>query len=122
MMGERTVAHEALFYSPDRHVPTDHLLRSIDWFVDLSDNLVSMRPTAFVVHLEQRTNTLWSLAAILADRDAMVGKAPQSRSSRQACFHPKGRPTFIRRAKLDMQAYKLFAEALRQFRLRLGIP
>ena len=32
MMGERTVAQEALFYSfnLDRHVPADHLLRSID--------------------------------------------------------------------------------------------
>jgi transposase len=39
MMGERTVAQEALFYSfnLERHVPADHLLRSIDRFVDLSD-------------------------------------------------------------------------------------
>ncbi|WP_034161465.1 hypothetical protein [Sphingomonas sp. ERG5] len=38
-MGERTVAQEALFYSfnLERHVPADHLLRSIDRFVDLSD-------------------------------------------------------------------------------------
>jgi hypothetical protein len=37
-MGERTVAQEALFYSfsLERHVPADHLLRSIDRFVDLS--------------------------------------------------------------------------------------
>ncbi len=39
MMGERTVAQEALFYSVnlERHVPADHLLRSIGRFVDLSD-------------------------------------------------------------------------------------
>ncbi len=39
MMGERTVMQEALFYenSIERHVPMDHLLRSIDRFVDLSD-------------------------------------------------------------------------------------
>src|SRR6187431_885630 len=39
MMGERTVMQEALFYefSIDRHVPADHLLRSIDRFVDLSE-------------------------------------------------------------------------------------
>jgi len=39
MMGERTVAQEALFYSfnLERHVPADHLLRSIDRFVDLSN-------------------------------------------------------------------------------------
>jgi hypothetical protein len=38
MMGERTVAQDALFYSfsLERHVPADHLLRSIDRFVDLS--------------------------------------------------------------------------------------
>ena len=38
-MGERTAAQEALFHSFDleRHVPSDHLLRSIDRFVDLSD-------------------------------------------------------------------------------------
>ena len=31
MMGERTVAQEALFYefSLERHVPADHLLRSV---------------------------------------------------------------------------------------------
>ncbi|MEY4967004.1 MAG: hypothetical protein RL274_2587 [Pseudomonadota bacterium] len=38
MMGERTVMQEALFYgfSLERHVPSDHMLRSIDRFVDLS--------------------------------------------------------------------------------------
>jgi len=39
MMGERQVDHGALFYefSLDRHVPGDHLLRSIDRFVELSE-------------------------------------------------------------------------------------
>lgn len=38
MMGERTVAQEALFYSfsLENHLPADHMLRSIDRFVDLS--------------------------------------------------------------------------------------
>jgi transposase len=46
MMGERTVAQEALFYefSLDRHVPADHLLRSIDRFVDLSELREELRP------------------------------------------------------------------------------
>ncbi len=46
MMGERTVAQEALFYSfnLERHVPGDHLLRSIDRFVDLSDIREHLRP------------------------------------------------------------------------------
>ena len=39
MMGERTVMQEALFYSfsLEDHVPADHLLRSIDRFVDIGD-------------------------------------------------------------------------------------
>src|SRR5690348_16449777 len=38
MMGERTVMQETLFYgfSLEQHVPADHVLRSIDRFVDLS--------------------------------------------------------------------------------------
>lgn len=37
MIGERTVAQEALFYTfnSDRHVPADHMLRSVDRSVDL---------------------------------------------------------------------------------------
>ena len=39
MMGEREVMQEALFYGfcLERHVPSDHLLRKIDRFVDLSE-------------------------------------------------------------------------------------
>ena len=39
MMGDRQVVQGSLFYefSLERHVPEDHLLRSIDRFVDLSD-------------------------------------------------------------------------------------
>jgi len=39
MIGERQVDQVALFYefSLERHVPADHILRSIDRFVDLSD-------------------------------------------------------------------------------------
>lgn len=46
MMGERTVAQEALFYSfsLERHVPGEHLLRSIDRFVDLADIREHLRP------------------------------------------------------------------------------
>jgi transposase len=46
MMGERTVAQEALFYgfSLERHVPADHLLRSIDRFVDLSGIREELEP------------------------------------------------------------------------------
>jgi transposase len=46
MMGERTVVQEALFYefSLEGHVPADHLLRSIDRFVDLSGIRAHLRP------------------------------------------------------------------------------
>ena len=46
MMGERTVMQEALFYSfsLEDHVPADHLLRSIDRFVDLGDIREHLRP------------------------------------------------------------------------------
>jgi transposase len=39
MMGERAIRQEALFFcfNLDEHVPADHLLRSIDRFVELSD-------------------------------------------------------------------------------------
>lgn len=39
MMGSKQEAQAALFYelSLEEHVPQDHLLRSIDRFVDLSD-------------------------------------------------------------------------------------
>jgi transposase len=45
-MGERTVLQESLFYSfnLDRHVPMDHLLRSIDRFVDLSGVREHLQP------------------------------------------------------------------------------
>jgi transposase len=46
MMGERRVEQEALFYefSLERHVPAEHLLRSVDRFVDLSDIREHLRP------------------------------------------------------------------------------
>lgn len=46
MMGERKVAQEPLFYgfSLEGHVPSDHLLRSIDRFVDLSGIREHLRP------------------------------------------------------------------------------
>ncbi len=46
MMGERTVLQEALFYSfsLEGHVPQDHLLRSVDRFVDLGAIREHLRP------------------------------------------------------------------------------
>src|SRR5216110_2107784 len=46
MMGERRVQQDLLFYefSLERHVPADHLLRSIERFVDLSGIRDHLRP------------------------------------------------------------------------------
>ena len=46
MMGERRIGQEALFYefSFERHVPSDHLLRSIDRFVDLDEVRCELAP------------------------------------------------------------------------------
>jgi hypothetical protein len=46
MMGERAAGQEALFYgfSLERHVPSDHLLRRIDRFLDLSAIRAELRP------------------------------------------------------------------------------
>ena len=46
MMGERRVMQAALFYgfSLERHVPSDHLLRKIDRFVDLSELRAHLGP------------------------------------------------------------------------------
>src|ERR1700759_1257279 len=46
MMGERTAVQAALFYefSLEQHVPSDHLLRAIDRFVDLSGIRAHLRP------------------------------------------------------------------------------
>src|SRR6202012_3260245 len=46
MMGERTVAQEPFFYafSLESHVPADHLLRSVDRFVDLAGLREQLRP------------------------------------------------------------------------------
>src|SRR5215211_3271813 len=46
MMGERTTEQPALFYgfSLERHVPADHLFRSIDRFVDFTGIREHLRP------------------------------------------------------------------------------
>ncbi len=55
MMGERTVMQEAVFYEfrLERHVPSDHLLRSIDRFVDLSGTAQNLRKMAKLIPMPQ---------------------------------------------------------------------
>jgi hypothetical protein len=47
-MGERAVMQEALFYSCriEAHMPADHLLRSIDRFVDLRITSLLRQPAS----------------------------------------------------------------------------
>jgi transposase len=46
MMGDRRVDQTALFYefSLDRSVPSDHILRAIDWFVDFDGIRADVAP------------------------------------------------------------------------------
>jgi len=80
MMGERPVRQEALFYgfSLEEHVPADHLLRSIDRFVELS----SIRQ-----HLEPFYSTIGrpSIDPELTIRMLLVGYCCGIRSERRLC-------------------------------------
>jgi transposase len=80
MMGERTVMQEALFYefSIERHVPADHLLRSIDCFVDLSGLRSHLRP--FYSEIGRR-----SIDPELMIRMLIVGYCFGIRSERRLC-------------------------------------
>ena len=63
MMGPRQEAQGALFYEfrLDDHVPADHLLRSIDRFVDLSPVRPRLTPfCALASHFHGRRFTQWS--------------------------------------------------------------
>lgn len=80
MMGERTVMQEALFYSfrIEDHVPADHLLRSIDRFVDL---------TGIREHLKPHYSSMGrpSINPELMIRMLIVGYCMGIRSERRLC-------------------------------------
>ena len=80
MMGERTVVQEALFYefSLERHVPSDHVLRSIDRVVDLSAIRAHLRP--FYSELGRP-----SIDPELMIRMLIVGYCMGIRSERRLC-------------------------------------
>ena len=80
MMGQRTVLQEALFYSfnLDRYVPMDHLLRSIDRFVDLSDVRRHLHPFYSVIGRP-------SIDPELMIRMLIVGYCFGIRSERRLC-------------------------------------
>ncbi len=80
MMGERQVAQEALFYefSIERHVPTGHLLRAIDRFVDLGDLRRELAP--FYSHTGRP-----SIDPELMLRMLLVGYCFGIRSERRLC-------------------------------------
>jgi transposase len=80
MMGERTVMQEALFYgfSLERHVPSDHMLRSIDRFVDLSGVRAHLEPFYSVTGRP-------SIDPELMIRMLLVGYCSGIRSERRLC-------------------------------------
>ena len=80
MMRDRTIAQEPLFYgfSLERHVPADHLLRSIDRFMDLSGIREHARP----FYIERGRP---SIAPELMIRMLIVGYCLGIRSERRLC-------------------------------------
>ena len=80
MMGHRQVEQAALFYefSLERHVPTDHLLRSIDRFVELGE--VRRELTSFYSTLGRP-----SIDPELMIRILIVGYCSGIRSERRLC-------------------------------------
>ena len=80
MMGERTVAQEALFYgfSLERHAPADHLLRSLDRFVELS----GIREQLRAFYSEGRRP---SVDPELMIRMLIIGYIHDTRSERRLC-------------------------------------
>jgi len=80
MMGDRRIEQKALFYefSLERHVPADHLLRSIDQFVDLSCVREHLRP--FYSEIGRP-----SIAPELMIRMLIVGYCVGIRSERRLC-------------------------------------
>jgi transposase len=80
MMGHRRVEQPALFYefSLDRHVPSDHLLRSIDRFVELGELRRELAP--FYSSLGRP-----SIDSELMIRMLLVGYCFGIRSERRLC-------------------------------------
>src|ERR1700741_4198748 len=80
MMGHRQVEQAALFYefSLERHVPTDHLLRSIDRFVEFEELRRELAP--FYSNLGRP-----SVAPELMIRMLIVGYCFGIRSERRLC-------------------------------------
>lgn len=80
MMGERRMAQEPLFYefSLERHVPADHMLRSIDRFVDLAGLREELRPY-------YSTTGRPSIDPELMLRMLIVGYCSGIRSERRLC-------------------------------------
>jgi transposase len=80
MMGRRQVEQAALFYefSLERHIPADHLLRSIDRFVELEDLRRELAPFYSNIGLP-------SIDPELMIRMLLVGYCFGIRSERRLC-------------------------------------
>src|SRR3954466_12516696 len=99
MMGERQTDHPALFYefSLERHVPGDHLLRSIDRFVDLGDIREQLRP--FYSHTGRP-----SIDPELMIRMLIVGYCFGIRSERRLCEEVHLNLAYRWFCRLDLEA------------------
>src|SRR4028118_1978879 len=95
MMGERQVRQEALFYgfNLEEHVPADHLLRTIDRFVELSDIRRQLKPFYSAIGRP-------SVDPELMIRMLLIGYCCGIRSERRprAEGHPNLPPRRLRRA------------------------
>jgi transposase len=86
MMGHQQVEQAALFYefSLERHIQTDHLLRSIDRFVELEDLRRELRP--FYSNIGRP-----SIDPELMIRMLLIGYCFGIRSERRVCdWHTAG--------------------------------
>jgi Transposase domain (DUF772) len=94
MMGERQVHQDALFYefSLERHVPAEHLLRSIDRFVELDGVRCELAP--FYSEAGRP-----SIDPELMIRMLIVGYCFGIRSERRLCESPTA--GFFRRASVS---------------------
>src|SRR4051794_2858390 len=92
MMGKRTVMEDALCceFSIERHVPADHLLRSMDCFLDLAGLRSHLRP--FYSKIGRP-----SIDPELMIRMLIVGYCFGIRSERRLCeeVHPEPRLSVV---------------------------
>ena len=114
MMGHRQVEQDALFYefSLERHVPADHLLRSIDRFVELGELRRELAPFYSAIGRP-------SVDRELMIRMLIAGYCFGIRSERRLCeeVHLK---RAIREVEIDSRCHKRFSKRVVPFEIASG--